>query len=401
MNERGQVIDCTRLDRMLAFDEEGGALTAEGGVTLKRIVEAFLPRGWFLPVTPGTRYVTLGGAIAADVHGKNHHGEGSIARYVDAFELVLPSGEAVVCSRDENAELFFGTLGGMGLTGVIRWATLRLRRVETNSMTVTYTRARDLRECFEAFGDDAAGANAQPYAVAWIDCLAGGAKLGRSVIMAGRHTRLDELAAEERRSALRPAPERCRNVPIDFPGAALNKWSVKAFNAAYFHKHDDGVKLEPLQSFFYPLDAVSNWNRIYGKRGFQQYQVVLPFDAAERGMRELLTRLSRSGRASFLAVLKTMGPESGGVMSFPMPGWTLALDLANAPGLNRLLRELDEVTLSFNGRRYLAKDASLDPSFVSRMYPRLEEFRALRDRIDPERRLSSSLSRRLGLDGPR
>jgi FAD/FMN-containing dehydrogenase len=400
LNDRAHVIDATRLDRMLSFDEAGGVLRAEGGVTLKRIIEAMLPRGWFLPVSPGTRYVTLGGAIAADVHGKNHHAEGSIARYIDDIDLVLPTGEALVCSRDEQTELFFATLGGMGLTGFIRSASIRLRRVETSSITVTYSRARNLSECFDLFGDDTAGANAQPYAVAWIDCLARGASLGRSVIMAGRHTRHDELPSDERRSALRLPPEPTKRVPVEFPSAALNRYSVRAFNAAYYHRHDDGVRIEPFHQFFYPLDAVAHWNRIYGKRGFQQYQVVIPFEAAERGMRELLGALARSGRASFLAVLKTMGAASGGPLSFPMPGWTLALDLPNRPGLGGLLRELDAITLSFNGRRYLAKDASLDPDHVPRMYNRLDEFRALRRRIDPERRLSSSLSRRLGLDGP-
>lgn len=400
LNNHAHIIDCTRLDRVLALNTDRGIVRAEGGAPLGTILRATLQRGWFLPVSPGTRNVTLGGAIAADVHGKNHHADGSIANFIDELDLILPTGERRTCSRDEHPELFHATLGGMGLTGVVRSATMRLRPVETSSVTVSYTRAENLDTCFDLFGDEHTGANAQPYAVAWIDCLASGPKLGRSVIMSGRHTTLEELPAGERRTALRQPPEKSRSVPFTFPGFALNRVSVAAFNTLYYRTHKGAERIEPYHRFFYPLDSVSNWNRIYGKRGFQQYQTVIPFESARDGMRELLTHLAGSRRASFLAVLKTMGDAAGGPLSFPMPGWTLALDLPNTTGLAKLLRTLDEIALEHGGRRYLAKDASLDPDFVPRMYPRLPEFQALRRHIDPGRRFSSSLSRRLGLDGP-
>lgn len=400
LNAGGLVVAMTRLDRVLGFDEERGVVRAEGGVSLGALVRSFLPRGWFLPVSPGTRFVTLGGAIAADVHGKNHHVDGSIAHFVEDVELVLASGEVVTCSRQHRPDLFSATVGGLGLTGLIRSASLRLRRVETSRVTVRYERARGLDEAFDVFGESGEGAGASRYSVAWIDCVARGSKLGRSVVMSGDHTAVDELPLGERDSALSLPRESRRRVPVTFPGWALNRWSVGVFNAAYYRVNGGrGERIEPYGDFFYPLDAIEGWNRIYGKGGFQQYQVVIPFEGAREGMREILTRIARSGRASFLAVLKTMGAESGGLLSFPMPGWTLALDLPNRPGLDELLDGLDEVVLGYGGRRYMVKDASMRAAHVPKMYPKLEAFRRVRREFDPDGVWSSSLSRRLGIDG--
>ncbi len=394
LNEDAGLVLMERLDRCVGFDEETGVLEAEAGLSIAAIIEAFLPRGWFPAVTPGTRFVTLGGAIAADVHGKNHHAAGAFANCTEAIELLLPSGEAVWCSRETDPELFFATLGGMGLTGVIRRCRVRLRRVESAYIDARYERAPNLDSAFDAFESRF---NNMTYAVAWIDCLARGKKAGRSVLIGGEHASAGGAPASSRSPLALPRP-RTKSVPFDFPGFALNPLSVGAFNAAYYRAPRPSARTEPLSGFFYPLDAISGWNRVYGKRGFQQYQVVVPFEGGKEAIRTLLDRISRSRRASFLAVLKSMGAESGGPLSFPMPGWTLALDLPQSAGLDALLRELDAISLDFGGRRYLAKDASLSPEHLGRMYPRLDEFRAVRTRVDPERRISSSLSRRLGID---
>ncbi len=395
LNENAGVVLHERLDRFLAFDPQTGALDAEAGATISDIIDVFLPRGFFPPVTPGTRFVTLGGAIAADVHGKNHHADGSIAPFLDSFTLLTPARGEVTCSRDENPALFFATLGGMGLTGIITRARLRLRRVESAFVAVTEKRARNLEECAALLQGEFSKFT---YSVAWIDCLSGGRSLGRSVVMGGEHAggadvpRLDSVPGN--RTIPRP---RTRSVPFFFPGFALNSLSCRAFNAVYYRAHPDARKTVPYYSYFYPLDAVLHWNRIYGRRGFQQYQVVIPFEAGVGPLAELVQRLVDSRRASFLAVLKTFGPESGGLLSFPCPGWTLTLDLPNTRGLDEFLSSLDELVIRHKGRRYLAKDAGMKREHFEAMYPRLPEFRGIRSSVDPEGKLSSSLARRLGL----
>lgn len=396
LNEDGRVVRMERLDRALAFDEHTGVLEAEAGLSIRALIETLLPGGWFPGVTPGTSFVTLGGAIAADVHGKNHHSEGSFARWTEGFELLLPSGEARWVSRDDDPELFHATLGGMGLTGVVRRCRVRMKRVGSAYVRSTYRRTRHLDETLEGFQD---GFSSRTYSVAWIDCLKTGPHEGRAVLIGGEHARPEELPGSLRRSPFEAHQKRRKRVPFHFPGVALNPLSVKVFNALYYRAHGDDTKVESVSGFFHPLDSVLEWNRIYGSRGFQQYQVVVPFEHGRDAVRTLLDRIARSKAASFLAVLKPMGASSEGPLSFPMPGWTLALDLAQTPRLDRLLHELDAITIEFGGRRYLAKDASLLPEHLDRMYPRLDEFRALRERIDPEHRLSSSLSRRLGIDG--
>jgi FAD/FMN-containing dehydrogenase len=395
LNAGNTVVHMQRLDRVLAFDADTGIVEAEAGLALRRLIDLTLPHGWFPAVTPGTAFVTLGGMIAADVHGKNHHTDGSIIEFVDAFELLTPAGEALWCSRHDNAELFFATAGGMGLTGVIRRVRMRLRRVESGFIRVRRERAAHVNDAFDRFEQSF---NEATYSVAWIDCLSRGPRLGRSVLMAGEHARADALPARARAAPLQPPIKRRKRVPVTFPGFALNPLSVKAFNAAYYRLNRPGERLESVWQFFHPLDAVLEWNRIYGPRGFQQYQAVVPFESGREAIRAMLNRITASRRASFLAVLKAMGASSGGLLSFPMPGWTIALDLPHGPGLDALLDDLDAIALDHGGRRYLAKDASMSPERLGAMYPRLDEFRAVRDRVDPQRRLSSSLSRRLGID---
>lgn len=394
LNADGAVMLLERLDRLAAFDPQTGVVRCEGGTSLADLLEIFVPRGWFLPVTPGTRFVTLAGAIAADVHGKNHHRDGCISEFVTDFDLVTASGETITCSREQNAEVFWATVGGMGLTGVILRAGLRLIKIETAYITVDYRKAQNLDHALSLFSEDA---NYQ-YSVAWIDCLATGSMLGRSVLMRGNHTPLTQLTGPYRNEPLKLRRGRAKNVPINMPSFVLNGTSIRAFNAMYYAKHDDARSVTSYEQFFYPLDSIRHWNRMYGKRGFVQYQAVFPPETSRDGLVKLLEQLSASGAASFLAVLKTFGPQNQGMLSFPRAGQTLALDLPNTgESLLQLVRELDKTVLDHGGRVYLAKDACLDRAAFEAMYPRLAEFKAVKARLDPQNRFASSQSRRLGI----
>ena len=398
LNAGSGVILHERLCRMLDFDPATGVLTAEGGAGFADIIKVFLPRGWFLPVTPGTKYISVGGAIAADVHGKNHHSDGSIGRFVLDLELLTGTGEILHCSREHNADVFFATIGGMGLTGSIVSARIQLRKVESGYINVRYQRARDLDEALALF---AAGDQDHRFSVAWIDCLASGKSFGRSVLMRGDHAPASGLTGKAAAAPLAPPPKRRTGVPFFAPSWVLNQWSVKAFNAAFYGKHKDRDALVDYDSYFYPLDSVANWNRMYGRRGYLQYQMVLPHASARAGLVQLLERLVASRRASFLAVLKAMGPESGGMLSFPTPGYTLALDLPySGTDVLEFLRGLDEVVLDHGGRIYLAKDTCMKPESFERMYPALGRFREVKARVDPHNRFASSLSKRLKIAGP-
>ncbi|MGA2500883.1 MAG: FAD-binding oxidoreductase [Tepidisphaeraceae bacterium] len=394
VNGGGGVVLQTRLARMLEFDVEAGVLRCEAGVSLREIIDVVRPRSWMLPVIPGTAFVTVGGAVAADIHGKNHHRDGTFSDFVVALELLTASGEVLRCSREENAEIFWATAGGMGLTGIILRATLRLVKAPSAYATVTWQRADCLDKVLELM---AAGDDRFTYSVAWIDCLAGGASLGRSVLMQGRVSQVDELPAELRDRPLVLPVRRRKTVPSWFPSFMLNRTTVRLFNAMYYRRHGDRTGVIDQDAFFHPLDAIDHWNRMYGKHGFVQYQSVIPLAGARQGLIEQLEIISASGRASFLAVLKAFGRQGSGMLSFPMPGLTLAIDLPNRPGLQEVLAKLDEVVLRHRGRLYLAKDACMSPRSFAAMYPRLGEFRAVKRRVDPENRFGSSQSRRLGI----
>ena len=395
LNAGSGVILHERLGRLLDFDDATGVLTAEGGACFADVIKTFLPRGWFLPVTPGTKFVSVGGAIAADVHGKNHHSDGSIARYVLDLELLTGTGEILHCSREHNADVFFATLGGMGLTGAIVSARLQLRKVESAYLNVRYQRARDLDEALGLF---ASGDQDHRFSVAWIDCLSSGKSFGRSVLMRGDHAPAASLGGRAADAPLSVSPRRRPGVPFFMPPFVLNPWSVKAFNALFYRRHHDRDTVVDYDRYFYPLDAVPHWNRFYGRRGYLQYQVVVPHASARAGLVQLLERLVASRRASFLAVLKAMGPESGGMLSFPTPGYTLALDLPyTGPDVLEFLRGLDEGVLDHGGRIYLAKDTCMKPATFERMYPRVGEFREVKAKIDPDNRFASSQSKRLGI----
>ena len=393
LNRDSGVVLTERMDRLVSFDAETGVVECEAGVTYDDLVRVFQPRGWVAPVTPGTKFVTIGGAVAADVHGKNHHRDGAISAFVQDLRLMIASGDVLRCSRDENAEAFWATVGGMGLTGAILTVRLQLRRVETAYVAVDYHKAPDLDRALELF---ASGDDAYAYSVAWVDCLAGGASLGRSVLMRGNDARPEDLPADVSPAPLTPHPARRRSVPFHFPEWVLNGWSVKAFNNRFYGKYDDGRRVVSREEYFYPLDSIRHWNRMYGKRGFIQYQCVLPPETSRAGLVELLGKLSESRRASFLAVLKTFGPQGDGLLSFPRAGHTLALDLP-AAGIVEFARELDRVVLKHGGRVYLAKDACLTRESFEQMYPNLGRFKEAKARLDPEGRFTSSLARRLGI----
>lgn len=394
VNGDGGVIDMTRLNRMIAFDAETGVLECEAGVSLVEIIEVFLPRGYFVPVTPGTKYVTVGGAIANDVHGKNHHGDGTFCEFVESFDLLLPSGDVLTCSKSDNADVFWATAGGIGLTGIIVTARLRLLPVESAWISADYTRCTDLEHALEAM---AATDSAHKYSVAWVDCLARGANLGRSVLMQGDHASPRQLSGARRSRPFAVKKGLPKAVPFPCPQFVLNPAAVTAFNKAFYALHPTAIgKIVDFDSYFYPLDAIQHWNRLYGRRGFAQYQATLPFES-KQGLVKILERLSESRRASFLAVLKTFGDQNPGLLSHPMKGYTLTLDIPNHGGLTPFLHELDRILLEYGGRLYLAKDAVAKPETIAAMYPRLDEFREIRKRLDPRGVLVSSMARRLGI----
>ncbi|MCQ4195630.1 MULTISPECIES: FAD-binding protein [Streptomyces] len=395
-NAGGAVLDMTALDRVHAVDVAGGTVLCDAGVSLHRLMELLLPLGWFVPVTPGTRYVTVGGAIGADIHGKNHHVSGSFARHVVALELLTADGQ--VRTVTPGTPLFDATAGGMGLTGVILTATLRLQPVETALMSVDTERAADLDDLMARL---TATDHRYRYSVAWIDLLARGRATGRAVLTRGDHAPLDALPARSRarRAPLAFRTSRLPAAPDLVPDGLLGRTTVGLFNELWYRKSPrlSRGRLQRISTFFHPLDGVPHWNRIYGRGGFVQYQFVVG-EGREEALRRIVRRISDHRCPSFLAVLKRFGEADPGWLSFPLPGWTLALDIpAGLPGLGAFLDELDEEVAEAGGRVYLAKDARLRPELLAAMYPRLDDFRALRAELDPHGVFVSDLARRLTL----
>ncbi|MBK1657398.1 FAD-binding oxidoreductase [Paracraurococcus ruber] len=385
LNSGGAAILTTRLDRILAFDEGSGLVVAEPGVTFADLLEVFLPRGWLAPTSPGTAFATLGGAVANDVHGKNHHRAGSFGDHVLWLDLLLPDGRLLRISDEEEAALFRATIGGMGLTGIVTAICFRMQRVPSNALRVHSRRVPDL----EAFLAGFAEAAEATWSVGWIDALAGGRALGRGVLE----------TAEPSESGLPPPKLKSRTFPMDAPPWLLNRLTVRGFNALYWRRAPVAGREQTTHygKFLYPLDAILHWNRMYGRRGFHQFQCVLPFGPGEAALRQLLETISAAGEASFLAVLKVMGRPGRGLLSFALPGYSLALDIPARPGAAELLAALERITRDAGGRIYLAKDSMLSAEGFWSMYPEARRFMEIRAEIDPEGRLSSDMARRLHL----
>jgi decaprenylphospho-beta-D-ribofuranose 2-oxidase len=370
----------------LNFDEEKGLLHVQAGVLLSEILDAFVPRGWFLKITPGTKLITVGGAIASDVHGKNHHKEGCFSECVEMFRLMLPDGSIAECGRKENTELFKATCGGMGLTGVILDAKISLKKIRSQYIIQKTIKTKNLAETFAAFEDS----RHIPYSVAWIDCLAKGGNTGRCLLMAGDFSDDGNLEYN---------PAKKITIPFHFPQFILNSASVRTFNFLYYEKVREKTSEQKvgIDAFFYPLDAIGNWNRMYGKRGLTQYQFILPKETSFEGMNAVLKRISASGRGSFLAVLKLYGPANDNYLSFPLEGYSLALDFKIEKGLFEFLDTLDEVVLKYGGRVYLAKDVRVSRRAIEQGYPNIDRFRNIRKEYKMDDKFNSLQSRRLGL----
>ncbi|MBC87490.1 MAG: FAD-binding oxidoreductase [Bdellovibrionaceae bacterium] len=373
LNSPGLLLDCTPLNHFLSFDSEQGILKAEAGVTLQEIIENTLPKGWFLPVTPGTKFVTLGGAIANDVHGKNHHIDGCFGNHVLRFELVRSNGERHICSPTENRELFRATIGGLGLTGLITWVEFQLKKVTSANIDVETIKFHNLKEFFEISEES----KNYLYTVSWVDCLATGDDLGRGLFMRGQHSSDGDFSSKSVNS------QSPLNVPFNLPSFLLNGLTMQAFNTLYYNKQFSKLSKskQNYNPFFYPLDAVRNWNRIYGRNGFLQYQFVVPHESGQEVVEEIFKKISDSRMGSFLAVLKNFGKiKSPGLLSFPREGVTLALDFAiKGPEVFQLLEELDKIIISNHGRIYPAKDARMSTEMFKASFPNLDEFLKWKD----------------------
>lgn len=389
LNDGGRALLTRRLDRILSFDAGSGEVVAEPGVTFADLLAVFVPRGFMVPGTPGTGFATLGGALANDVHGKNHDRHGSFGDHVRWFELILSDGSRRRVSPESDPELFAATVGGVGLTGVVARICFALLPGASSRVMVQERRIADLEDFLAGFAEIRETAT---FSVGWIDALARGRSLGRGVLETAELARpLD---------GPRPRP-RSRRLPIDLPGAVMSPLGIRLFNAYYYHRvpRAGWQRVKPLQEFLFPLDSLLDWNRLYGRRGFYQFQCVLPDGTAAVGLRALLEEIGRARGASFLAVLKTLGRQGRGHLSFPMRGHTLALDFPRRDGTEELLRKLEALTLDHGGRIYLAKDALLSAEGFQRMYPKLAQFRAVVERVDPQGRFDSDLARRLGIRG--
>lgn len=383
-NKNGAHIRMRRLNRVIHFDKESGIVTAESGMTIMELTDFAISKRFLPPVVPGTGFCTLGGALGNDVHGKNHENSGTFSNHVLAFDLMLPNGEIQNVTPESNADLFNATAGGIGLTGIILSVTLQLKRTESGTLKVKRQQKENLSQLLEGLSmqkDD--------YSVAWIDALASGDNLGRGVLETAHSVGI-EVPYDP------PEPS---SIPFMMPSFALNKYSVKIFNHLYYNRAEacNRETFEDFRNFSFPLDGILNWNRLYGKKGFYQFQCVLPEHNAEAALRHILEKTSSSGSASFLAVLKKMGPEGNGLLSFPKAGYTLALDFPNKKNVITLLKELEDITLKAEGRIYMAKDALISAETFDKMYPNKEKFMDILKKIDPEGRMASDAARRLNL----
>lgn len=388
-----QTISTLKYDKILSFDQDNGIFECQSGLMLDQILEVIVPKGWFLPVTPGTKFITVGGAVASDVHGKNHHVDGSFSAHVLEMDVLLASAETITCSAHMNSDLFWATCGGMGLTGIITRVKFDLKKIETSYIKQKQVKAKNLEEVIELFEKY----RNYTYSVAWIDCLKKGENFGRSILMLGEHARIEDLDEAKKKDPLKLPGKKQISFPFTLPSFVLNQFTVKAFNFLFYAKNtrkeiNNIVSYEP---FFYPLDAVLHWNRGYGKKGFVQYQFVLPL-SGKQGLVEILKRISDQGLGSFLAVLKVFGKQDD-LISFPTEGYTLALDFPVRDGLFDFLDELDKIVLKYGGRIYLSKDARMKPEIFWKSYPNATKFLDIVRRYNPAFRFNSLQALRLNI----
>lgn len=383
-----RIFSTLRMNRMLAFDPATGTLACEAGVTFEDILNTFVPRGYFLPVTPGTKFITVGGAIASDVHGKNHHAKGTFSDHVSWFDIMVATGQVVRCSRTENTELFHLSCGGQGLTGVILRASFQLVPVETSYIHQLALKARNLEHVLELFDEYASWTNS----VAWIDCLSKGNKLGRSILTVGEFAKKEQLVS----SAQKANPLALHKpgklfVPFNFPGFVLNPLTVKAFNFLYYGKQFKSVQESIIHydTFYYPLDVIHHWNRIYGKRGFTQYQFVIPKEAGKEGLRKIISEIGKANMGSFLTVLKLFGEQDENYVRFPQAGYTLAMDFPISEKIFAFLKRMDDWILDYGGRVYLTKDVRMDADFMKKTYPEAASFSQKIHQLDPQQKIMS------------
>lgn len=386
-------INTLKYKNILSFDTTSGVFECQSGLTLDEILEVIVPKGWFLPVTPGTKFITVGGAVGSDVHGKNHHVDGSFSNHIIDMDVVLADGNLITCSPQQNADLFEATCGGMGLTGIVSRVKFRLKKIATSYIKQKQIKAKNLEEIIQLFEEY----KDYTYSVAWIDCLKKGKGFGRSILILGEHAQVEDLSEKRKSKPLALPKKREITFPFNLPSWVLNSFTVRAFNFLYYGKNfkreiNSVVSYEP---FFYPLDAIRHWNRGYGKKGFIQYQFVLPLEA-KQGLVEILNRISDKGIGSFLAVLKVFGKQDS-LISFPTEGYTLALDIPVGKNLFSFLDELDEIVLRYGGRIYMSKDARMKPEILEKGYPRLDEFKQIVRKYNPYYKIRSVQSDRLSL----
>ena len=377
--------------RILSFDIANGVFECQSGLTLDKILDVIVPKGWFLPVTPGTKFITVGGAVGSDVHGKNHHVDGSFSNHIIDMDVMVADGSVITCSPTQNRDLFEATCGGMGLTGMITRIKFGLKKIETSYVRQKQVKAENLEELIALF----AQYKDYTYSMAWIDCLTKGEHFGRGILIVGEHAAEHELDEKQKKKKLDVHGKMKITFPFNLPSWVLNTLTVKAFNFLYYGKNfkKEINNVVPYEPFFYPLDAILHWNRGYGKKGFVQYQFVLPL-SAKQGLVNILNRISDEGLGSFLAVLKVFGKQDS-LISFPDEGFTLALDFPVRDGLFRFLDELDEIVLQYGGRLYMSKDARMKPEVLFKGYPRIEEFKSIVRKYNPSYKLSSVQSERL------
>lgn len=380
------IINVRPHDYFIDFDENSGLLRVQAGVLLAEILESFVPRGWFLKVTPGTKLITVGGAIASDVHGKNHHVAGCFSECIKDFEIMLANGDVITCSKAVTPDLFKATCGGQGLTGVILSARIYLKKINSKHIDQTTIKTSNLKETFEAFEEY----KNYPYSVAWIDCLAKGNDIGRCLLMVGDFMDDGDLDYQDKQK---------NSIPFNLPGFTLSNWSVRAFNWLYYGRVRKKISKQrvDIDTFFYPLDAIGHWNRIYGRKGFTQYQFILPKEHSYNGLQEVLSTIASSGKGSFLAVLKLHGKANENYLSFPMEGYSLALDFKIEKGVFELMDKLDEIMVKYGGRIYLAKDVRVSKEVFEKGYPHIDAFRQFRKDNELDRVFNSLQSKRVGI----